>query len=254
VYASEPLTVARPGIGLALAPVAAVALLAAVAPAPALPADVGALLAWSAGLWVTFLGFEAWGGAADDLPRLAVGLVVGAGLAHLGAIAVAPVPGASRLSQLASPTGFSMLFVPLGVLLAAAWPRAPGQPREPLQPAFLTPALGGLCLGLAAARLGCILAGCCGGRFCTALGHAAPTRWLEALGLVALACVSQRFARRAAGPWLLVGFGALRLATQPFRLPSAGETSFVPVYAVASAWVCAGLLWASLQAPRGEIR
>jgi len=236
---------------LALLPVASVALLVAVAPAPAWPPAVGALLAWSAALWATFLGFQAWGGAPEDAPRLAIGLLVGAALAHGGAIALTPAPGASALAQLASPTGFSILFVPLGVLAAGAWPRGTGGRKSVRASVFLAPALGGLCLGLAAARLGCILEGCCGGRFCSAIGHAAPTRWLEALGFVVLAFGSQRVSRRNVVPWVLAGFGALRLATQPFRLSGFAEASFTSIYAMAGAWVCAGLLWAWLQTRRG---
>ena len=152
--------------------------------------------------------------------RFVFGLALGAVFAHLGwamlnLTAVFEYPWA-----VVDPTvGFSVLFVPLGLLLLAPWSEA-----------FAT-----LPLALAVARVGCLAAGCCHGE------NGEPTPLYEIAGLVVLHGMVSRLPDRWVIPVVLGGFGLIRLAVEPMRsIPPLGEP-VVPIEAIAAFWVALGI-------------
>lgn len=203
-------------------------------------------LAWSIG------GVIAFRSCGRGVGRT-LGLVVGAGLAHLGWIVVHLVE-ISKVAETAQPlalasqildpsAGASMLFVPAGPILVR-WVR-----RDPR--GELDADLRALMSGLAVARLGCVFAGCCGGRAGLPVLDAFPTAELSVGGLALLSCVAKRTGR---APLALAGFGALRLVLQPLRTapPHGGETAWV--YVLAAMWLVGGLGWLRSRRPRRSPR
>jgi len=202
-----------------------------------LPPGVAALLAWGAGLWVGLLAFGE-SGAAPASGRFCAALALGGLAAHLGWCALLPLHAAARPSLLWAPVGFSGVFVPLGALAAA--------PRGAGRPSFLAAAVPALLVGLALARLGCLLAGCCPGApssLAWALGGRHPVRWLEVLGLLGLARIAGSLPQGQAAPLALGGFGLLRLLLLPLREVAGGAVARLSVGVLDAAWFGTGLLW-----------
>jgi hypothetical protein len=127
--------------------------------------------------------------------RLVAGLALGGALARAG----------------------GLLLAPAGLLLAA--PRGSSQRLR-----FLDATLPALPLAFAAAKLGCLAAGCC------------PVAGAEALGFAALAGCVGRAPPRFAAPAALAGIGLVRLAALPFRPEATG--SALP----AALWLALGAL------------
>jgi hypothetical protein len=186
------------------------------------------LAAWLAAFWTAVVLHERHPRRTGSA-RFACALAAGAVLAHLGwALLHASPAGGLRPSPPALPLGYSVLFVPLGVLLVT---RAPG-------------ALAALPLALAVARTGCVAAGCCGP------AGVVPTRGVEVAGLLVLHRSLRALPDRSTGPALLAGFGLVRLATQPWRAaPALAEPPLAPE-AVAGAWLVAGCTWGLARALR----
>ena len=114
------------------------------------------LLAWSAAFWTALCV----GGRRLATPaqrrRLALGLVLGALAARAGFFALHAGVALQRPRLLLDfGTGYSVVFVPFGLLAAAPWRRG-----GPELSAHLGAGLVGLPLALAVARLGCFAAGC----------------------------------------------------------------------------------------------
>lgn len=196
--------------------------------------------------WAALADFEQRGGGrGNDGVRLALGLGLGAILAHLGWCVLHPSSVAASPRLLFAFRGFSGLFLPLGVLALAPWR---GDRMR-----YLAPAVGCLALGLAVARLGCISAGCCRGaptRALWAIGGRHPTRWLEWAGLASLCLVTRQLRPGLVAPLTLAGYGALRLALAPMRAAdAAGPVLFAPSW-VSAAWLLAGAGWALRQGIR----
>jgi prolipoprotein diacylglyceryltransferase len=143
-------------------------------------------------------------------------------------------------------SGFSILFVPLGLLLTTPW-RAPAAERV----RHLAAAFGALPLGFAVARSGCLFAGCChgietdlpwailspGGRTTV---H--PTPLYEILGWLALDQIVRHVSAIHVAPLVLGGFGLLRIALEPWRAaPPLGLPS-ISITALAWLWVASALV------------
>jgi hypothetical protein len=177
--------------------------------------------------WSVVLAFAAPVRSRGEGLRLLVGLAAGALLAHLGWALLHPglvVAEPSVLTDLGR--GHAVLFVPLGLVLAAPPGRRPAERER-----FLAAALSALLPGLAAARLGCLAAGCCGGRGAVAS---------EAALLLAVGGLLRR-AHPACQPGLaLGGIGAARLVVEPWRAP-APLAPLVPAWLLAAGWLAAGL-------------
>jgi hypothetical protein len=196
-------------------------------------AQVLPLLFWCAGFWTAialFLRARGPGGRADPL-RFLAGLVLGAVLAHLGwALLNLPALREHPAAWLDPSVGYSVLFLPAGVLLLAPWAGAAQS----------------LPLALAVARTGCLVSGCCGGIPSPALPWGFhPTPAYEIGLLVALHFVVGRLEGARAVAAFLIGFGAIRLALEPLRAAAPlGEPS-LPASWIAGLWVAAGLVgWA----------
>ena len=155
--------------------------------------------------------------------RFVFGLALGAVFAHLGWAMLNLTAVSERPWAVVDPTvGFSVLFVPLGLLLLAQWSEA-----------FAT-----LPLALAVARVGCLAAGCCHGE------NGEPTPLYEIGGLVILHGVVAHLSARWVTPVVLAGLGLIRLAVEPMRsTPPLGEPA-VPIVAIAALWVALGIAMA----------
>jgi hypothetical protein len=135
-----------------------------------------------AAFWVAVCGARAGFGSAGEGARFVAGLAFGALLARAG----------------------GLLLVPAGLLLAA-----PLGARE--RASFLDAALPTLPLAFAAAKLGCIAAGCC-----AAAGG-------EALGFAAVHAAVRFGPERHATALALAGIGAVRLVALPLRPEARGS-------------------------------
>jgi prolipoprotein diacylglyceryltransferase len=206
----------------------------------------GQWLALCAAFWVAVFGFLRRAPEARHGLRFSVGLALGAVLAHLGWAALHwPSVRHEPWAVVDLGAGFSVLFVPLGLLATAPW-RAGAATRD----GYLGAALGCLPLAQAVARLGCLAAGCClGGPTELPWGVASPgeggsrhpVAFYEVAGLLALHVRLRGAAReRVAGP-ALAGLGAVRLALEPWRAtPPLGSPS-IPPWALAASWIAVGL-------------
>ncbi len=186
-----------------------------------------------AAFWVAVFQFRRHGPEPKESLRFVLGLGLGAVLAHL-------VWALLNLPQVIQPpwafldptTGFTVLAVPLGLLVTAAG--APGR--------YLSMALASLPLTLATARVGCLFAGCCHGTplpFDSLRVH--PTSLYEIVGLLALHYVVRRAPARVRLPLVLGGLGGIRLLVEPFRAaPPLGE-GLLPAWLLAAAWLGLGL-------------
>jgi hypothetical protein len=206
-------------------------------------AALGPVVAWSAAFWIALAVFAARRERTASARRFAAGLALGALLAHAGwaALHLPLVRAAPRL--LADPlAGFTVLALPLGVLAAAPW-RAPRAERE----GWLAAALGALPLAIAAARLGCVAAGCCHGTASGvpwAIGARHPTALYESAAFALLHLAAARTPRAWAPAATLIGFGAIRLAVEPWRAPPPLGPAAVPPATLAAAWIGVGLAFA----------
>lgn len=148
--------------------------------------------------------------------------------------------------------GFSLLFVPAGPLCLA-----PGRPGAGANLAYAAAASRALAPAFAVARLGCVWAGCCGGRRVAEWGahfsaqtsaHIStsttyPTAAWELAGWGVVACLLARAPARWVPGLFGVAFGGLRLAIEPWRAPPPlGEPLLDPAW-IAGAWLAAGLAW-----------
>jgi hypothetical protein len=181
--------------------------------------------------------------------RFAVALGCGALAAHLGwALLHLDRVAEAPMAVLDPTSGFSVLFVPLGLLIAAPWRDEPGECAR-----FLCAGARALVPALALARVGCLLAGCCVGvplatSALASLAARHPVALYELAGLGALALALQRVDPARVAPAFLLGFGALRLVLEPLRAPPPlGEPVIAPSW-IAAAWLCAGTLWLAFAA------
>jgi len=207
----------------------------------------------SAAFWVALIAYERREPEGERGLRFIAGLALGGALAHLGWAALYADRVWSAPAALFSPAGFCVLFVPLGPLAAAPW-RAPRAERD----RFLAAAFASLPLALATARLGCLVAGCCGGLptdlpWGLRLGDDTisrhPTALYDIAGLLALHALASRLPAARVAPVVLAGFGLLRLAIDPLRaLPPLGPPLVSPGL-VAAAWIGVGLAILLYSAP-----
>lgn len=166
--------------------------------------------------------------------RRALGLLAGAAAAHVGWLLL-------HLDRFEDPaaavvaawSGFSLLFVPVGVL---------GVTRN----ASLFRALP---TALATAKTGCLLAGCCPG---VPLGPAAdplvPIAAWEILGLLALGEIVARSPERHVVGCTVVGAALLRMAAEPWRAPPPLGATVMPIaLAAAGCALIGGCTWLALQ-------
>ncbi len=178
-------------------------------------------IALGGAFWMATHGYLRRGGEAESGLRFVAGLALAAGASQIGWVLLHldRVPADPRaLLDLA--TGQSVLFAPLGLLAVAPWSRAA---RE----RYLAAALGSLPRAFAVARLGCLAAGCCHG--VTGIHGTHPTRLYEIVGLLALDAGTRRLPSAWVGPATLVGFGGVRLLTEPVRaVPPLGEPLVAP--------------------------
>ncbi len=204
------------------------------------------LLALSGAFWVALTRYRSR--EPEGQGRFAVGLVLGALCAHLGWALCYADRIVTAPAVLLQPAGWSVLFVPLGVLVMAPWGGAPGLRRR-----FFDSAAASLPLAFATARLGCLAVGCCHGPLIAApwgerLGLDVVTRHAVVLvdiaGLLLLDRITDRVSSRSRVPVALGGFALLRLAAQPWRArPSLGEPWLDPLW-MAGLWIAiAGRAW-----------
>jgi hypothetical protein len=198
--------------------------------------DSAQLVSLCAAFWAAVLGFARSSRSPGSAPRFVAGLVLGAALAHLGWVLqhLDDVPDVAAV--IASPSGFSVLFFPLGPLLVM--PRkAPARAREE----FLAASFAPLPFALAVARVGCLAAGCCAGLELEGpraggLGRH-PTPLYEIVGLLALQAGTHRLAFRFRAPAVLAGTALLRLLLEPLRAtPPLGEPA-LPAGLLAAGWL-----------------
>jgi hypothetical protein len=199
-------------------------------------------IALGGAFWMATHGYLRRGGEAQSGLRFVAGLALAAGASQIGWVLLHldRVPADPRaLLDLA--TGQSVLFAPLGLLAVAPWSRAA---RE----RYLAAALGSLPRAFAVARLGCLAAGCCHG--VTGIHGTHPTRLYEIVFLLALDAGTRRLPSAWVGPATLVGFGGVRLLTEPVRaVPPLGEPLVAPS-AVGLGWVAIGVAMALAAARR----
>lgn len=146
--------------------------------------------------------------------RFMAALAAGAIAAHLGWLYLfqsAPVDRA--------PLGFSVLFLPMGLLLFCRSPAA----------------FASLPLPLALARSGCLVAGCCHG------AASQPLPLFEIFGLGGLHLVLRAMPEAVHPGAFLVGFAALRLAEAPLR--PAQDAALLAPHWVAIGWTACGAIW-----------
>lgn len=150
--------------------------------------------------------------------RFVLGLGLGAALSCIGWRVLHGAPPTAGFDAGLLSGGATLLFFPLGPLLLC---------RE-------AAAFRSLALALAVARMGCLAAGCCHGI------AGAPTRELEMAAFVLLHLLLRKLEDRDVVPAFLVGFGAMRLATEPWRVSSLHTGLSVPASWIATAWIAAG--------------
>lgn len=182
------------------------------------------LLALTGAFWTALALYR-----GDRMLRLAAGLALGAALAHLGwALLYLPQVLAHPWALLYPFTGFCVLFVPLGLLVCA-----------PHADAFRV-----LPAALVVARLGCLAAGCCPGTPSAlpwALSGLHPTPLYEVAGLLGLHAAARRLPAPWVIPFVLGGFGLLRLGLDPLRaVPPLGAPA-LPAAGIAGLWVVSAL-------------
>lgn len=202
-------------------------------------------LALSAAFWVALGLYRRRD--TQDTGRFAVALLLAAAFAHLGWALLHVDRIAAEPRAWFWPAGWSVLFVPLGLLAATPWRRdRAGRER------FLRSSAASLPLALATARLGCLAIGCCHGLpidrpFDVGLGGAAiarhPTALYDIAGLALLHGVARWVPPQRAAPVVLGGIGSIRLAIDPWRADAPLGSPLVPAVWIAALWVAAALAW-----------
>lgn len=183
------------------------------------------LLLWQGASAVAVVRFFERGGEAGEGPRFFAGLALGVGAAHLGWRALHL--GAFESEALA---GFSIVFLPLGVLVSVAGTGG-------LQGRYAAAAFGALPLAFATARLGCLVAGCC-----HRPGDLVSAAVVEIAGAAGLDALLRHVAPSLLLPLVLFGLGAIRLASEPLRpIPPFGAPA-VSAAIPAAGWVVAGIV------------
>lgn len=197
--------------------------------------------------WVGIWGYLRRSPSGEGAVRCVVGLALGAIAAHLGWITlnVQHVAAAGWQGWIA-PTGFCVLFVPLGPLLVA-----PARSDSDRRLRFLAAAFGSLPLGIAVARIGCLVAGCCRGvstavPWATDVGGTAvhPTPAYEIGTLLILSWATARVPKGFIAPLVVAGLGLGRLVVEPWRETALLGAPVLPIEAVAGAMLVAGSVWA----------
>jgi len=187
------------------------------------------LLILCAAFWTALALFVRGHGSGrrwDDL-RFLAGLVLGAAFAHFGwALLNLPAVRDHPDAWLNPAVGYSVLFVPAGVLLLAPW----------------SAAMKSLPLAVAVARTGCLVSGCCGG-IPTSLFpwgfHPAP---VYEIGLfVALHFVLRRLRDDLVIPAVVIGFGSIRLAIEPLRAAAPLGEPWISASWIAALWIALGV-------------
>jgi len=215
------------------------------------------LVCLSAAFWVALAVHRRREPAGAGALRFLLGLALGGALAHLGWVALYVQRALEEPRWVLAPAGFSVLFVPLGLLAVAPWGRARGERER-----FLAAAFASLPLALATARLGCLVAGCCGGiatdlpwglRLAGDTVARHPTALYDILGLVALDAIARRQRPDRAAPAVLAGIGMLRLAIEPLRAAPPLGPPLLPAAWIASFWVALGAVMVAVL-PRPEAR
>lgn len=206
---------------------------------------------WGA-FWTAVLSFR-WSERGSDAPaRFLLGLVLGAGLAHLGWwLLHLPQVREHPSSVLDVSRGFTVLAVPVGLLLTAPWRGSLGD-----RISYLARALRSLPLALAVAKLGCLAAGCCHGvamgslaRAMLPMGPLHPAALYEILGFLALHAALGRVPQPHVPAAFALGFGAIRLAVEPLRAaPPLGEP-VIPAAVLAAMWLVGSVPLVRLLSP-----
>ena len=200
-------------------------------------------MALSAAFWVALALYRRENAA--ETGRFAVGLVLGALCAHLGWALLHVDRIAAEPRAWLWPAGWSVLFVPFGLLAATPWHR--GRARRER---FLGSSAASLPLALATARLGCVAVGCCHGLpadppFGVRLGGDAlarhPTPLYDIAGLLLLHVAARRVSPPQTAPFVLAGFGLLRLVIEPWRAESPLGPPMAPPSGIAGLWLALGL-------------
>ncbi|MEN8184241.1 MAG: prolipoprotein diacylglyceryl transferase family protein [Myxococcota bacterium] len=188
--------------------------------------------------WTAVLGFRSRQIRGVSAIHFVAGLGLGAVFAHGGWVLLHVDQVAQHPELIGNPAlGRSVLFFPLG-LLALTPARASAATRR----AWLDASFAALPPALAVARLGCLVAGCCGG---LPIGGEFFLKWhptplyemggLWLLGLIIRGCPSGLVA-----PVVLAGFGAVRAAVDPLRAPAPLGSPLLPPGLLALAWLVAG--------------
>jgi hypothetical protein len=187
------------------------------------------LLIWCAAFW-TAIALFLHGHRSErrsDALRFLAGLALGAAFAHLGwaALNLATVrdhPGA----WFNPAVGYSILFLPVGVLLLAPW----------------SAALRSLPLAIAVARIGCLVSGCCSGIQTSLFPWGFhPTPVYEIALFVALHFAVWRLRDDLAIPAVLIGFGLIRLAVEPLRAAAPLGEPLISASWIAALWIALGV-------------
>jgi hypothetical protein len=210
-------------------------------------AEVGRMIALGGAFWMAIFGYLQRGGSAESGARFVAGLALAAASAHLGwALLHLDEVMAQPRALLDPAAGHSVLFAPLGVI--AVTPRRPAARER-----YLGAALGSLPHAFAVARLGCIACGCCHGAAGFFGDH--PTRLYEIAGLLGLARWTRRLPQAWVGAATLSGFGALRLAVEPFRAPSPLGEPLIAPGTLGMGWIAIGsaMAVAASRRPRPEV-
>lgn len=204
-------------------------------------AEVGRMVALGGAFWMAVFDYLHRGGPAVSGVRFVAGLVLAVAAAHLGWALLHLDDVADPRALLHPAAGHSVLFAPLGVI--ALLPRG-----RIARERYLGAALGSLPHAFAVARVGCIASGCCRGAASWFGDH--PTRLYEIAGLLGLAAWTRRLPQAWVGPATLSGFGALRLAIEPFRASSPlGEPLIAPGM-LGMGWVAIGSAMAAAASRR----
>lgn len=145
--------------------------------------------------------------------RLALGLMAGAGIGRLLWVLLQPGPVEEPALALRASAGFSLMGVPIGVLLAFGPCIVRGEERS------VRAALRASLLGFAVARLGCGARGCCPARELVLpyVGEVSIALVIEVAGFACLAGWIGRARSTEALHLYLIGFGAIRALSGSVR-------------------------------------